>query len=276
MSCPAGAGSSSGPLGTAATALRAELTKLRTLPGTWWLIAAAAALIGGVGALVLASITAEHCPPSGCPRDLPALSLTGVWPGQAVVVVLAVLVVTDEYATGTIAAALAAVPRRGLLLAAKAGALLGVVLPAGLVGVGTALLAGRILPPRNGFDAAAGYPALSLADGDVLRAAGGTVLYLGLVALLALGIGTLLRHTSGALVAVLGLLYVAPIVAGPINDPVWAERLQRWSPNAGLAIRSTTGLADLPIQPWTGLAVLAGWAAAALLSGLVALVRRDG
>lgn len=266
----------SGGLASATGALRAELTKLRTLPGTWWLIATAAVLTGGVGTLVLASISAEHCPPSGCPRDLPALSLTGVWPGQAVVVVLAVLVVTDEYATGTIAAALAAVPRRGLLLAAKAVALTVAVLAAGTVGVGGALLAGRILPPRNGFDAAAGYPLLSLADGAVLRAAGGTVLYLGLVALLALGIGTVLRHTAGALVAVLGLLYVAPIVAGLIGDPVWAERLQRWTPNAGLAIRSTVGLEDLPIQPWTGVAVLAAWAGAALLAGLVVLVRRDG
>jgi ABC-2 type transport system permease protein len=40
---------------------------------------------------------------------------------------------------------------------------------------------------------------------------------------------------------------------------------------AGLAVQATTGLADLPIGPWAGLAVLAAWAATALAAGGLAL-----
>jgi ABC-2 type transport system permease protein len=44
---------------------------------------------------------------------------------------------------------------------------------------------------------------------------------------------------------------------------------------AGLAIQYTTGLRSAPIGPWPGLAILAAWAAAALLAGGVLLRCRD-
>ena len=44
---------------------------------------------------------------------------------------------------------------------------------------------------------------------------------------------------------------------------------------AGLAIQATTGLRSLPLSPWTGLGVLAGWAAVALLAGSLLLHLRD-
>ena len=42
---------------------------------------------------------------------------------------------------------------------------------------------------------------------------------------------------------------------------------------AGLAIQATTGLRPLAISPWTGLAALAAWAAAALLAGSLLRLR---
>jgi ABC-2 type transport system permease protein len=51
--------------------------------------------------------------------DPTKLSLTGVYLGQAVVAILAVLSVAEEYGTGMIRLSLSAVPRRPLLLGAK-------------------------------------------------------------------------------------------------------------------------------------------------------------
>ena len=92
-----------------ADALHAEWTKLRTLPGTGWLLAAAVALTVAVSAAAAAAAT---CPAGGCPADPAKLSLTGVQVGQAIVAILAVLAISNEYSTGMIRVTLAAMPRR--------------------------------------------------------------------------------------------------------------------------------------------------------------------
>jgi ABC-2 type transport system permease protein len=141
--------------------------------------------------------------------------------------------------------------------------------------VAGSLLAGRWILQVNGFTAAAGYPPLSLGDGPTLRAAAGSVLYLGVVALLRLGIGMIVRDTAGAATTVLAVLYLVPLASLLVSDPLWRERLLRSGPTtAGQAIQATTELAQLPIGPWAGLGVLAAYAGAALLlSGVLFTVR---
>jgi len=117
---------------------------------------------------------------------------------------------------------------------------------------------------------------LSLADGTVVRAAAGTVLYLALIALLSLGIATVVRDAAVAIGVVLGLLYLFPILTQVVGSPGVARHLQQIGPmTAGLEIQASTGQAHLPIGPWAGLGVLAAWAAAALLAGAVVLRIRD-
>jgi ABC-2 type transport system permease protein len=255
-------------------ALHAEWTKLRTLPGTGWL------LLGGVAAIVIISATvsaAVSCSsPAACHVDVTKLSLTGTYFGQAVVAIVAVLAVGGEYGTGMIATTLAAMPRRTTVLAAKAAVVTAATLAAGALAVLGSVLAGRLILPGHGYTPANGYPALSLADGTVLRAAAGTVLYLALIALLSLGIATAVRDSAVAIGSVLGLLYLFPILAQVVGSPGAARRVQQIGPmTAGLEIQASTGLAHLPIGPWAGLGVLAAWAAAALLAGALVLRARD-
>jgi ABC-2 type transport system permease protein len=253
-------------------ALHAEWTKLRTAPGTVLLLAAAVVLTAGASAMAAAIV---KCPAS-CSADTTKISLTGVMLGQAAVATLAVLAMSSEYSTGMIRVTLAAMPRRPVLLAAKATVVTVVVLAAGAVAVGASLLAGRFLEPGNGFTARHGFVALSLAHGPTLRAAAGSVLYLALIALLSLGAATALRDTAMAITVVLGLLYVVPILGDVILNPVWQHRVERWGPaDAGLAIQATRDLGTLPIGPWAGLGVLAAWTAAALLAGGLLLRLRD-
>jgi ABC-2 type transport system permease protein len=254
-------------------AVHAEWTKLRTVPSTGWLLLTAIVLTAGVGAL---TTTAEKCPAS-CGADPTKLSLTGILPGQAAIAVLAVLVMTSEYSSGMIRITLTAVPRRATAMAAKAIILSGVVLTAGTVAVLASVLAGRLILPGNGFSAAHGFAALSLGNGPTLRAAAGSVLYLGLIALFSLGLGTALRDSGASIAVILSLLYIVPLLSDlGVLAPAWKHRLQEYGPaTAGLAIQATRNLPKLPIGPWPGLGVLAAWTAAALLAGGLLLRLRD-
>jgi ABC-2 type transport system permease protein len=253
--------------------LHAEWTKLRTLASTFWLLAVAAALTVAVSAAAAAAV---RCPSGGCADDPAKISLTGIYLGQAVVAVLAVMAVSGEYGTGMIRLTLAATPRRASVLAAKAIVLASLVLAAGTGAVIGSLLAGGLILPGHGIGPSHGYPAISPSDGPVLRAGFGSVLYLALIALLSLGAATALREATAAIGAVLGLLYVVPIIAVFAGNATLSRHLEQIAPmTAGLAIQATTRLNTLPISPWAGLGVLAAWAGGALVAGGIVLRSRD-
>ncbi|MFD1933034.1 MULTISPECIES: ABC transporter permease [Nonomuraea] len=254
-------------------ALHAEWTKARTVAGTGWLLLAIVALTVTVSAVSSAAVT---CPAEGCAYDVPKLSLIGVQLGQALVAMLAVLSISGEYGTGMVRTTFTAIPRRATVLAAKATVLTGLTLAAGTVAVLASVLAGRLILPLGGFTPAHGHELLSLADGPTLRAAAGSVLYLALVGLLGLGVATAVRDSAMAIGAVLGLLYIPTVVMHLISDPDGQRLLYSISPmNAGLTIQATTQLSALPLGPWAGLSVLAGWALAALLGAGLLLRLRD-
>lgn len=254
-------------------AVRAEWIKLRTVSGPGWLLLACAVVTVTVSSAVVA---VEKCAPASCAVDTTKISLTGVQVGQAAVAILAVIVIGGEYATGMIRVTLAAVPRRSVMLGAKAAAVAAVTAAAGIIAVLGSLLAGWFFLPGNGFTVAHGFARLSITHGPTLRAAGGSVLYLVLVALLSLGVAAAIRDTATAITIVLTLMYVVPAVSRIVLQPAWQHRIQRVAPmNAGLTIQSTTNLNKLPIAPWAGIGVLAAWTAAALLIGWLLLKARD-
>ena len=172
------------PEGRVTAALRAEWTKLRTIPGHG--LAAARRRRGdrggqrrgrGVGPV----------PGRRLRADPGKISLTGVDLGQAAVAIVAVLAVSTEYSTGMIRTTLAAMPGRVTVLAAKAAVVSVLILAAGALAAAGSLLAGWLILPGHGFTRAHGFAPLTLADGPVLRATAGSVLYLALIGLLSLG-----------------------------------------------------------------------------------------
>jgi ABC-2 type transport system permease protein len=166
-------------------ALHAEWTKLRTVAGPWWLLAATVAAV---------SVVRWH-----------SLGLVGTYLGQAPVAVLAVLVVGGEYGTGMIRTTLTAVPRRSVLLAAKAAVLTGGVAAAVAVGVLGS-------PPRTGV---------------------GLVVRLALIALFSLGTATAVRDSATGIGIVLGVLYLFPILTVAVGSPHWQRLLLRLEPTSG-------------------------------------------
>jgi ABC-2 type transport system permease protein len=254
--------------------LHAEWTKLRTVPGPAWLLLGVVALTIAVST---AAVGATRCPQDlACSVDTTKLSLTGVQFGQAVAAILAVLMISNEYSSGMIRTTLAAMPNRLAVLAAKAILLAALVLVAGAVAVFGSVLAGHLILPGHGFTAARGFHPVWLSYGPALRAACGSVLYLGLIALMSLGVAVIVRDAAVSIGVVLALLYVFPIVLAFVGNAHWQHRLERWTPTvAGLNVQATTGLRGLAISPWGGLGVLAIWAAAALVLGALALRLRD-
>jgi ABC-2 type transport system permease protein len=246
--------------------LHAEWTKLRTGPSTTWLLLAAIATTVAVSGAAAAEV---RCPAVSCDVDPAVVSLTGIQLGQAIVATLAVLAVADEYGTGLASITLVAMPRRTTVLVAKAAVLAAVVTLAATIAVPACLLAARLLLP---------HPLslqLSPADGSVLRAAAGSVLYFALIALLGAGVATAVRSSAAAAGIVLALLYIFPILAQAV-DPHWRRLIQQIGPmTAGLTVEATTHVGDLPIAPWAGLGVAAAWALAALLTGGLLLQVRD-
>jgi ABC-2 type transport system permease protein len=254
-------------------ALHAEWTKLRTVAGPGCLLLAAIVATALVGAL---AANAVSCPGGGCQVDPAKSSLTGIYLSQAIVAIVAVTAVSGEYSTGMIRLTLTATPRRWQVLLAKAAVVGTATLVTGAVAVLASVLAGQLLLDGHGIDPAHGYATLSLANGSVLRAAAGSVLYLTLIALLGLGLATAIRDSAVSIGVVLGLLYLFPIIAGAVGDADWKRHLDQISPMiAGMYIEATTDLRSLPLTPWQGLGVLAAWAAGALLAGALLLRLRD-
>ncbi|MGB6456507.1 MAG: ABC transporter permease [Streptosporangiaceae bacterium] len=253
--------------------LRAEWSKLLTVPGPAWLLAAVVGLTVAVSA---AADALTRCPAgTSCSVDTVKLSLTGIQLGQAVVAILAVLPVCNEYSTGMIRVTLAAMPRRPMVLAAKASVVTGLVLVSGAFAVLGSLVAGLLILPGHGFTTARGFTEVSLTHAPTLRAAAGSVLYLVLIAALSTGIAAMVRDSAVSIGLALGVLYVFPVLTAFIGNQTWHHRIERYTPMAGLNIQSTTDLRSLAIGPWGGLGVLALWAVGALLAGGLLLRLRD-
>jgi ABC-2 type transport system permease protein len=250
------------------SALRSEWTKLRTSPGTVWMLLGIVALTTGMSA---ASAATAGCPGGdGCAVDPARTGLIGVQLGQAVVVALSVLVLGGEYGTGMIGVSLAATPRRTSLLLAKAANLVVLVTVSGALGVLGSYVCSRLLLPGRGYHLAA------LTEPTMLRAVGGSVLYLILISLLGLGLAATVREPAAAIGIVLGLLYVFPLITSVVSDKHWRRHLEQIQPmGAGLNIQASVNLHDLVLSPWAGLAVLAAWAFGALIVGWLLLIARD-
>lgn len=257
-----------------AAALRAEWIKLRTVRSTKWTV------VGIVGSTVLITMffcAVGHTDASAAGQgddDVVANSLRGVYVGQIVAIVLGALAFTSEFGTRLIAATFTAMPRRPLVLAAKAAAVSAVAFPAALVACVVSFLVAQPLLHGGGYVPPA-YPLVYLTDPVVLRAVVGSALFLTALALLGLGVGAVVRHAGAAVSVLLGLLLVPIVVAALLPRSV-ADTLWKAAPSAGLAVQATVDRADnIPIGPWAGLGVTAAWAALALLAGACFTRNRD-
>jgi ABC-2 type transport system permease protein len=247
-------------------AARMEWIKLRSLRSTWWTLAVTAAGTIGIGAAVgLNSKSAS--------ADLTNNALAGVVPGLLLTGALGVLTMTGEYSSGTIRATLAAIPRRPLILAAKA-AVFGAV----------TLILGEVASFIAFFAAAAtlrhGITAPTLGDPGVLRAVVLSGAAFCLIGLLGLGLGAIIRHSAAAVGVLVAGVYVVAQVVGIIVHSVAVYMPILILENSLSTTKPVTCGADGASCPdflsaWAGLGMLSLYAVIALAAGGWLLARRD-
>ena len=247
--------------------LRAEWTKLRTVRSTVWTLLGALVVCVGLPLLISFAIINQPKSDLGPDFDAAGFSLFGVFLGQLIIGALGVLVISAEYSTGTIRASLTATPQRLLMLLAKLLTFAVIVAVVSFVITFAAFFSVQAV--LNTHDLG-----VSLGEGSSLRMVVGGALYLVIVGLLGLGIGTILRHSAAGISTVLALLFVLPILASFLPHS-WQEHVVKYLPGqAGQAIFQRHADA-VTLAPWTGLSVFAGYAVLSLIIGAVLLVRRD-
>jgi ABC-type transport system involved in multi-copper enzyme maturation permease subunit len=262
-----------------AGALRSEFTKIRSVRSTYWSLLALVIVTIGIGALAswgAAHQVSQFADPS--PQrsnflvgfDATQQSLAGLILGQLIISVLGALTVTSEYSTGMVRTSLTVMPRRGTLLAAKAVVFALVALVTGLVATFVSFFLGQALMSSQHINASLGQP-------HVLRAVIGGGLFLAACGMLAFGLGAVLRHTAGAITAAIGLLFVLFILVNFLPSS-WQDHVDRWIPfQAGSQIWATHAASGPPdmFSAWTGFGVFCGYAAIALIAGLILFRKRD-
>src|SRR5579859_7503774 len=189
-----------------------EWLKLRSVRSTWWtLLVFAAGMIGLAIPILIHQHWATMSAADRAAFDPTNDSFAGLAVGQLAFGVLGVLMVTSEFSSGMIRATFAAVPNRPLVLAAKAAIVAAVALVAGEIMAFVSFAVGEAVLKSPAPHATLGQP-------GVLRAVlmGGA--YPALVALIGLALGALIRHTAGAICAVVGVLFVLPLVIVPLGD----------------------------------------------------------
>ena len=249
---------------TVLRSIRAEWIKIWTLRSTWItsFITIALTVLFGAGLTAVLGRTEEY-------QDMAKDLITqGLAFGQIVVAVLGALIITGEYSSGQIRSSLAAVPKRGQLLASKAVVLSVISFILGSVSV---FLSWAISKPFIGEHAG------SLTDSHYAGYIWGSGLVFAVIALMALGLGFLLRSTAGTITVIVSLLFVitAPLqlaankwdwvykvigclpstVSEAVSDPF--QRTTEWGGQGAQFL--TQGQAIAVFTAWALIPLIAAW-----------------
>jgi ABC-2 type transport system permease protein len=254
--------------------MRAEWTKIRSVRSTVWTLLVFVVVTVGITALI-AWLTESHWyGPHAASRDATAISDpvsfilgAGIGLGQLAICVLGVLVISSEYSTGVIRSSLLAVPRRLPMLAAKAVVFALIVFVAGeIVAFGSFFVGSAILHA---------HVAVSLSGPGVARSVTGAGLYLTVLGLIALAVGTLIRHSAGGISTIIGIVFVLPILSGLLPGS-WGAHINAYLPEqAGSLITHTHEQTSDLLSPWQGFGVLCIWAVLLIAVAAYLLDRRD-
>jgi len=255
--------------------LRSEWLKFRSLRSTWWTIGTTVVVmvlfsLSMAASFNFAAQSPEMAAEMGNISTVQAIVLGYIF-AQLAVAVLGALVITGEYSTGMIRSTLSAVPTRLPALWAKAGIIGVVTFVVGLVGIGLSYLATAPMLSGNDLVPDLGDP---IVQRVILACAG----YLALVALLAVGVGAIMRHSAGSIFTLVAFLFVLPLVASFLSQE-WVRDVEKFLPmNLATAMMTVTdadaGMVEV-LSPGAATAAMAGWAVLSLAVAAFVLKRRD-
>jgi ABC-2 type transport system permease protein len=283
-------------------AIASEFTKLRSVRSTYWTLGALFIVSVGLGIAITAGTAANmvNNPGNKAGFDATQASLGAFFEiGQLIIAVLGAMVITSEYSTGMIRTSLTAQPRRGVVYAAKAIVFTAVTLVISVVTAFVAFFTGQALYSSKGVAASLFHTVTIPANANVtcngpggctatffgtdvinpstvLTAIIGTALFVTIVALIAYGVGAIVRHTAGTIAIVIALLFIVPILEHTLPDN-WRWDIMRFLPDAANQVVSVTiGTTDQHLwSAWPQLGVTALWAAVLVGIGAYLFRTRD-
>ncbi|MCW2897515.1 MAG: type transporter [Actinomycetia bacterium] len=287
--------------------IASEFTKLRSVRSTYWTIAALIITSVGVSAIIAFGTASNihNNPWNKAGTDATQLSLGFFFEvGQLIIAVIGAMIITSEYSTGMIRTSLTAMPRRGTVYLAKLIVLTSVTLVVSLVtsfvsffvaqaalsgsGVSASLFHSVTIPananvsPPAGGPNSPGQPTYTFVGTDVIHASTvltavvGTALFVTVVALIAFGLGAIIRHTAGAITSTIGLMFVLSIIIQLLPNS-WRWDIMRFFPDAaGRVISVTVGGGDQHLwSSWPQFLVTVIWAVVLVGVGGYLFRKRD-
>ena len=294
-------------------ALASEFTKIRSVRSTYWTLAALLVVSVGIGAAITGGSAANfsHNLANKAGFDATQTSLVAFFEiGQLIIAVIAAMAITAEYSTGMIRTSLTAQPRRGTVYAAKAIVLTSLMLVVSLVTSFIAFFVGQALLSSSGVSASLFHtvtipqnanvtcpgPGNHVGGGGlppgctvvfsgtdvihpttVLLAIIGCALFVTLVAIIAFGVGAIVRHTAAAIAIVMAALFIIPVLEHALPNQ-WQWDIMRFLPDAANQVVSVTIGNNVNPHLWSAwpqLGVTALWAAALLALGAYLFRKRD-
>lgn len=259
--------------------LRSEFIKFTSLPSTLILILSTLVVMVGFSAmgawgigssLQMFAENPEMMGQMGDLNDLAAsIPASGLVFAQLIVGSLAVMVMSSEYATGSSRSTFVAVPTRQPVFWAKA---LLVAVVSALVAVVSILASFAVAKPI-----AANYSLpLEFGSEAFQRSLWFSVLYVLMVGLIAVALGSLLRNSAGGIVVLTALFFVLPLALGGLGMNIeWIRNLMRFMPDHAMNALATLQVASGGLEQWQNGIVVGLWVAIPLAVAALVLQRRD-
>lgn len=251
-------------------ALRSEWTKIRSVRSTMWTLGSATVVTIGISVLGNWG-RANHGDATTAQlahEDLTQRTLFGIILGQLIMVVFGAMSITSEYSTGMVRTSLTAQPRRAPVFWAKLLVVSAVAFIVGEVISFVSFLISSSFWRGKGID-------LTLSTPHAMQAVIGGGLYLAGSAILAFGLGAILRHTAGAITSGVGLLFVLTILVNFLPQS-WQDHLDKWLPfNSGGQVWSTQHVPGTDLGAWTGFGVFMIYGIVAVALGAYVFRNRD-
>jgi ABC-2 type transport system permease protein len=251
--------------------LRSELTKFRSLRSTIYTLLTAVALMIGIGAIFSAVTASQYHTLSPLERALVnpvTTSLSGVMFAVVAFGVLGVLVTSGEYSTGMIRSSLTAVPRRLPVLWGKLAVFAGVIFPVSLVSSFISFFLGQVLLNSQ-------HIGVSITAPGALRSVIGAALYITVAGMIGVALGALFRNTAAGIATFAGVFFVIPPLASLLPSSISGDLSPYLPSNAGAALWGGAQGVPNALAPWTGFALLCGYAVVLIAAAAWRLRRSD-
>ena len=251
--------------------LRSEFTKFRSLRSTMWTLLAAVVLMIGLGALFSCVTATQYHTFNWAERaafNPVTTSLNGVIFAVVAFGVLGVLLTGGEYSTGMIRSSLPAVPRRLPVLWGKLAVFAGSIFSVSLVASFTSFFLGQALLNSH-------HLGVSITAHDALRSVIGAALYVTVAGLIGLALGALLRNTAAGIATFTAVFFVIPLLATLLPASISDHLVQYLPSNAGAPVWGGAAFVPNALSPWTGFALLCGYAVTLIGAAAWRLRRSD-